>query len=186
MSYILNALKKAERERLREDPKNLDEFATASWDPYSEPEKKGNTPVYILLALLLSVVVIAGYLYVTTSPRQVTLPSTGTKQNAETKEPESMVPTNLPAVEQQGFDSGVRELDRPQERTEPDSVPQVPEVVITGHLFLGESSSLNRVFIADKSYQSGDSINSDWYIVSIGEGGILISSGDREHHISYR
>jgi len=34
MSYILNALKKAERDRLREDPKELDDFASAHWDPY--------------------------------------------------------------------------------------------------------------------------------------------------------
>ena len=36
MSYILNALKKAERDRLREDPKELDDFASANWDPYQQ------------------------------------------------------------------------------------------------------------------------------------------------------
>jgi hypothetical protein len=31
MSYILNALKKAERDRLREDPQDLNDFASAHW-----------------------------------------------------------------------------------------------------------------------------------------------------------
>ena len=30
MSYILDALKKAERDRLREDPKELDDFASSN------------------------------------------------------------------------------------------------------------------------------------------------------------
>jgi hypothetical protein len=33
MSFILNALKKAEQDRLREDPKDLEDFASARWDP---------------------------------------------------------------------------------------------------------------------------------------------------------
>ena len=36
MSFILNALKKAEQERLREDPKDLEDFASARWDPYEQ------------------------------------------------------------------------------------------------------------------------------------------------------
>ena len=34
MSYILDALKKAERDRLREQPKDFDDLTGAHWDPY--------------------------------------------------------------------------------------------------------------------------------------------------------
>ena len=37
MSYILNALKKAERDRKREEIEDLDDFVSADWDPYKEP-----------------------------------------------------------------------------------------------------------------------------------------------------
>ena len=36
MSYILKALKKAEHDRLREEPENLDDFVNSGWDPYEK------------------------------------------------------------------------------------------------------------------------------------------------------
>ena len=52
MSYILNALKKAERDRMREEPQDLDDFVGADWDPY-QVEKSGSRG-YKRLPLLLS------------------------------------------------------------------------------------------------------------------------------------
>ena len=39
MSYILKALKKAEHDRLREEPENLDDFVNSGWDPYEKKAK---------------------------------------------------------------------------------------------------------------------------------------------------
>ena len=44
MSYILDALQKAERDRLREDPKELDDFVSANWNPY-EPEVESTSVI---------------------------------------------------------------------------------------------------------------------------------------------
>jgi len=51
MSYILDALKKAERDRLREDPKELDDFASSNWDPYQQEPKSDGPEIYNSAAL---------------------------------------------------------------------------------------------------------------------------------------
>ena len=42
MSYILDALKKAERDRLREQPKDFDDLTGAHWDPYTNQNAPDN------------------------------------------------------------------------------------------------------------------------------------------------
>ena len=63
MSFILDALKKAERDRLREDPKNLDDFASPHWDPY---EKASSTLASRnwLLGFLVIIIVFGLGLYI--------------------------------------------------------------------------------------------------------------------------
>ena len=64
MSYILDALKKAERDRLREDPKELDDFASSNWDPYQQATESNSVKYLVLvigfLALLLALVIYSG------------------------------------------------------------------------------------------------------------------------------
>ena len=64
MSYILDALKKAERDRLREDPNELDDFASSNWDPYQKATESNSVKYLVLvigfLALLLVLVIYSG------------------------------------------------------------------------------------------------------------------------------
>ena len=57
MSYILNALKKAERDRKRDESEDLDDFVSAGWDPYQEPVKSNGSykvaAIIVLIAALL-------------------------------------------------------------------------------------------------------------------------------------
>ena len=62
MSYILDALKKAERDRLREDPKELDDFASSNWDPYQQPSKS-DLPRYLFFLAVLLLVMGALFIY---------------------------------------------------------------------------------------------------------------------------
>ena len=57
MSYILDALKKAERDRLREDPQELDDFASANWDPYQQTSSSISVKYLLLLAVTLVILV---------------------------------------------------------------------------------------------------------------------------------
>jgi hypothetical protein len=55
MSYILNALKKAERDRLRDDPQKLDDFTSTAWDPY-QPVKEKKISFKITFAIVGTVI----------------------------------------------------------------------------------------------------------------------------------
>ena len=59
MSYILNALKKAERDRKREEAEDLDDFVGAGWDPYQEPVK--NNASYTVAAIILMIAALLFY-----------------------------------------------------------------------------------------------------------------------------
>ena len=56
MSYILNALKKAEHDRKREEPEDLDDFVSAGWDPYQEQPKSA---VSYKLAIFMNLYIMA-------------------------------------------------------------------------------------------------------------------------------
>ena len=53
MSYILNALKKAEQDRLRDNPKDLEDFASARWDPYQQQPSSSKTAIILGLICIL-------------------------------------------------------------------------------------------------------------------------------------
>ena len=62
MSYILDALKKAERDRLRDDPQRLDDFTSAAWDPYQPIRtKKSASKVIVVLVIIATCLLFAFY-----------------------------------------------------------------------------------------------------------------------------
>jgi hypothetical protein len=87
MSFILNALKKAEQDRLREDPKDLEDFASARWDPY-EQKASSNKPLMIFSAVLLLVLSVGVLFYL--------MNDSGLKQNNSVV---NAVETNTSSVE---------------------------------------------------------------------------------------
>ena len=54
MSYILNALKKAEQDRLRDNPKDLEDFASARWDPYEQQTSSNKTALILSMIALVA------------------------------------------------------------------------------------------------------------------------------------
>ena len=80
MSYILNALKKAERDRLREDPKELDDFASAHWDPY-KPEPVKDSSWLKVTVVLVPLAVVIGVYFGSTKMTQVEAPKLSPAMN---------------------------------------------------------------------------------------------------------
>jgi hypothetical protein len=179
MSYILNALKKAEHERLREEPKDLDDFVSSGWDPYQKTSKQ---PARYWLPL--SIVVIAAGLFFgfskLNSPAQWGLSS-------PTPEPSKMgqpMPENIAdkiaTVENNSLENKPAvAIAKEQIVSQPIAETQVPlpTVSITGHIFIRSGSPLNRIFVGEKIYHVGDNIDRDWVIESIGIDTLTIRSG---------
>lgn len=183
MSYILNALKKSEHERLREEPENLDDFVNAGWDPY---EKTVKTSAGYWLPV--AIVVIAGGLFYGFSSltSQVEISSTAAvlevekavvasstsetivERPAVVEKPEILSPDNLVAI------------------ATPVVNTSLPDVSITGHIFIRSGSRLNRIFVGESTYHVGDSLDSNWVIEAINSDSLELRSGTQTTELPLR
>lgn len=164
MSYILNALKKAEQERLRDDPKELEDFASARWDPY-EQKASSNKPVIALVLILLLAVIFALLIY--------WLEFKPLPQNNE------ILPFKLPTpelVEQSA------NMTQPQVETDPFALPALD---ISGHIYFNPGSKSNRLFANDQSYKEGDLIANGWQLTAIRIDGIEMAKQKRSVFVAY-
>lgn len=164
MSYILDALKKAERDRLREDPKELDDFASSNWDPYQQPSKS-DLPRYLFFLAVLLLVMGALFIY----SRMLNLPQ----------------PTiDMVSVQQDQVSA---------EAAPPAAVPPtgeksltLPQLQISGHMYIDEGSASNRLFANGRSFRQGDKIDEHWILTNIGVEGIEINAAERRETLPYR
>ena len=164
MSYILNALKKAEQDRLRDDPKDLEDFASARWDPYEQQLSSSKTTiVMMIIAVAILGLVVVIYLGGLKSLNQ---PNGSVSNSAVSKEiiEEQPVQT-LPAAQPDPF--------------------AVPTLDISGHMYFAEDSPSNRLFANSQSFKEGDLIANGWILVAIGVDGIEMANKDRSVFVSY-
>lgn len=161
MSYILDALKKAERDRLREDPKELDDFASSNWDPYYQPSKS-DFPKYLFF-LVCAILVFATWIIYSGIVR---LPQ---------PEQSSITAVTAPPVIEPAASSTA--VETPQ---------ATPNLQITGHMYIAEGSASNRLFANGRSFREGDKIDSQWTLVAIGVESFSISAGQRRETLRYR
>jgi hypothetical protein len=170
MSYILDALKKAERDRLREDPKELDDFASSNWDPYQQaPASK--LPMALML-LCATAIAIALFIY--SGLLSFEAPSDKLAQQ-----------TAPPVIQSPALQQPSSENIPPVKSLEAE-VKEVPNLTITGHMYIDEGSASNRLFADGRTLRHGDKINADWTLVVIGMDSYEISSGQRREILSYR
>jgi hypothetical protein len=165
MSYILNALKKAEQDRLRDDPKDLEDFASARWDPYEQKSSSSKTAIVLtsisLVVLSMAVVIYLGGLKPLTLKKQIVLDNH--QQALEVAE-------QVPTVTQQ-----VTEEDR----------FALPALEISGHMFFSEGSESNRLFANDQSFKEGELIENGWRLKAIGSDGIEMVKQERSVFLAY-
>lgn len=163
MSYILNALKKAERDRLREDPKELDDFASANWDPYQQSPSSNRLRNSLIIGAIIALSIAVGAIgvaYLSAIPES---PATGLTE-----------PANPKPIE-------VIEVPKSPQR----SKAEMPTLSISGHMYFADGSPSNRLFANNQAYRENDSIDEDWVLTKIGVDGIEIRSGERTASLPY-
>ncbi len=165
MSFILNALKKAEQERLREDPKDLEDFASARWDPY-EQKASSSKPLMIFSAVVLLVLSVSVLFYL--------MNDRGLKQNNPVV---NNVETNTAPVE---IPESVTTV-----QTQPVDPMALPLLNISGHMFFAQGSSSNRLFANDQSFKEGDLVANGWVLMAIQLDGIKLKKNERLEFIAY-
>ena len=185
MSYILNALKKAEHDRKRDESEDLDDFVSTGWDPYQQPNKSNVSYKLAIIIIVIAAVLFYGFYSLSSAPQQA-----GEVLQAEAV-PEPRVEQGIEQEVEQGVEQGVE-----QQPVAPESQPvmqefiekpiaeervveelQLPEVTIAGHIYIRSGSAKNRIFIGDKTYYVGDSIDANWVIESINFDSLNIRSG---------
>tara|TARA_B100000902_G_C27193913_1_gene855403 strand:+ start:666 stop:1208 length:543 start_codon:yes stop_codon:yes gene_type:complete len=180
MSYILDALKKAERDRLRDDPQKLDDFTSAAWDPYQPVITKHLSSKTIIAVVVISTC----FFLIVFSSGKFRLPYLQDETTDEVKLELSLLEKNS--------------TDEEQARTSKLSVPPVeievvasnlvpePDFLIAGHIFIKQGSSSNRLFIGDGSYKEGEILDANWTLVTINSDHFVIQAGKRVEVIAYR
>lgn len=171
MSYILNALKKAEHDRKREEPEDLDDFVSAGWDPYQEAPKSGASYKLAVIIVAIAALLFVGFYSLNSGPQQAVevVEEVLGEQIAEQVVEQSFEQQVAPVLEE-FVEEAIAEEPVEEEL-------QLPEVTIAGHIYIRSGSAKNRIFIGDKTYYVGDSIDGNWVIESINFDSLGIRSG---------
>ena len=183
MSYILNALKKAEHDRSREESENLDDFVNSGWDPYEKTVQRSSGHW-----LPIAILVVAGGLFYGFSSltSQIEIRPTATVLDIEkavlaSATAEAVVET--PAVAEKPERS---QSDNSSVTAAPVVTNSLPDVNITGHIFIRSGSRLNRIFIGESTYHVGDKLDSSWVIESINSDSLEVRSGTQTTELPLR
>ena len=181
MSYILDALKKAERDRLRDQPKDFDDFAGAHWDPYHpiqpprNPWSRGVGVAVIVVAIVVGVYFTQQWM-VDRSSEQIVLQD-------QPSLPEADLSIETAGEKEADIFVELEQVETPKTNS---SVISPPTVVVAGYVYIAEGSSANRLFVGDGSLRQGDMLDTYWLLESINETNFVLRAGDRVEVIDYR
>lgn len=164
MSYILNALKKAEQDRLRDDPKDLEDFASARWDPYEQKTSSNKTGLMLSMIALVALAV-AVIIYID-----------GFKLSAQKTEILLSGEAVTQAIEAQSIEV------KPKVEVDPYALPVLD---ISGHMFFAQGSKSNRLFANDQSFKQGDLVANGWRLSAIRIDGIELAKQGRSIFLAY-
>ena len=203
MSYILGALKKAEKERKRDQAPGFDHWNREEWAKPGGSGPGGKLVLYAtLLALMLALIIFAWLAYkILILPNRTTSPA---PEEVDRTEParmgsvnprsEEVVPvyadTELPVVVgRPGRTPGkvsVKEAPQGEPRaTNRIASPKSTGInrsyappTFSGHIYFSNQNHLSRVFSGSESYREGDEV--DGYLIErIGETQVLLSRGGK-------
>lgn len=181
MSYILDALKKAERDRLREQPKDFDDLTGAHWDPYQPTQSPRSVWSRGASVAVFFVAMVVGIYF--------------TQQWMANSSFEPIVIQERPLMPETDLamaSSGEQEItiSSEPEQTEAseasNSATSPPAVVVAGYVFIAEDSAANRLFVGDGSLRQGDMLDAHWLLESINETNFVLRAGDRVEVFDYR
>jgi hypothetical protein len=164
MSYILNALKKAEQDRLRDNPKDLEDFASARWDPYEQKTSSNKTALMLSMIALIALGV------------AVVIYMDGLKSLAQKTETLQSGEAVTQVIETQSIEV------RPKVEADPYALPVLD---ISGHMFFAQGSKSNRLFANDQSFRQGDLVADGWRLSAIRIDGIEMEKQQRSIFLAY-
>ena len=174
MSYILDALKKAQHDRVRENVIDVEDLTGVVWDSMElKKERKGFTGVVVILITALAL--IASVVYFLYEKKSI---EHGLKSEADNFELYKSELSNSQVHEENGISE--TSLDGMGKNFE-----RVPEIAVTGSIYMGNGASGNKIFIGDTEYREGDLISGQWVLLNIGLQAIELRSGDRVVLIRY-
>ena len=171
MSFILDALKKAERDRLRDEKFEIEDFTSPVW------ELNNITPItskkLIFQISLVLIICCLGVLILVSVTLKDGLLDDEIVDTTAAFLPDGFAPeTTLRA--------GVH-----TENSSKIMLPSVPNILITGSIFLSDGSKSNRVFIDDRALRVGDLVDSNWMIDSIAVDAVVLRFDDHTTRIAY-
>jgi len=183
MSYILNALKKAEHDRKREEPEDLDDFVGGGWDPYQDAPKSSGSYKLAIIIFVIAALLFYGFYSLTNKDISDAVLISEPQQAVEVLEKETVAEQTIqqPVVSQQE-----PVIDEPEYEKPGFEELQLPDVTIAGHIYIRSGSAKNRIFIGDRTYYVGDAIDSNWVIESINFDSLSIRSGNLSSEIPLR
>jgi len=193
MSYILNALRKAECERRQARPHQIDDLLAAGWDPVSDISPRSGSrwiwsfSVALPLLLVLAILVL-NRIWSTTpgatsaaAPAENIVPAGG---QASVVADEAAVSVQAPEQYHGAVDAVTN-----AGTAGPDgqaSAQVAPDLDVEGHVYVAAGSRLNRVFVAGASYRQGDFIDSRWRILDIMADRMVVAEGRREYVVGLK
>ena len=177
MSYILKALKKAENDRAKDDPSRIEDILSTDLASHSQKKEKY---LYKFLIIFVFIMLSIAVFYFISEQHEITNSSitSPSKEGLSDAAGQNLSEDNrVLSVEDVILDE-VLILEN--------SDYKLPDFNLSGYIFLSEGSAANRLFIDDRAYSEGESINSGWEIKSITRDGFIIKKDDVEEKFSFR
>ncbi len=172
MSYILDALKKAQQARARDG--DIGDITGIAWDSTeSKSERPGLARNLIFSTILVALLI--SFVYFIYDIRSIELGFLQDKDYSELEDRKffrSKVPNENEASESGRY--GITE-----------NFERAPVISVTGSIYIREGALGNKIFIGDRAYREGDIIDDHWVLFHIGAQAIELRAGDTAFLINY-
>ena len=171
MSFILNALQKAERDRLRDEKFEVEDLTSSVWELKNTTRKTSRRLVFQISSIFI-IFCLGVLIFVYVSLRDVILYGE-TDDTDVTHLPIEFAPeTSVISGMQVGKPSIVE-------------APSAPIIAITGSIFLSDGSKFNKVFIDDRALRTGDLVDLNWRVESIRVDRVVLRFKEHTMEIPY-
>ena len=174
MSYILDALKKAQHDRVRENVIDVEDLTGVVCDSMElKTKRKGFTATLVILITALALIVSVVYFFYEKKSIEH-----GLMSEADNIELHKSELSNSQGREENGISvTGLDGID--------ENFGRVSEIAVTGSIYMGNGASGNKIFIGDREYREGDVISGQWMLFHIGPQAIELRSGDSVVLVDY-
>ena len=171
MSYILDALKKAQQDRAREGDIDFEDITNITWDSIESDRER---PGFVVI-IVFSITILALLIYFIYERNSIELDFQSGKDYSEIDESMS---SNAKGLEEKATLETSRD-------SIGENFKRAPDISVTGSIYMGDGAPGNKIFIGDRAYREGDLIYEHWVLFLIGEQTIELRSGDSVYLINY-